>query len=85
MSIVVPPAPSQESAPAIMERLARLSQDEAPEGQRACEMRQPRALLIASCLLSAGGMLLLICAIAVTCTPHAALSQVVFLVCETLL
>ena len=48
MSIVVPPAPSQESAPAIMERLARFSRDEAPEGQGAREVRQPRALLIVS-------------------------------------
>lgn len=85
MSIVVPPAPSHESAPDVMEQLARFSRDEVPEDRSACEARHPRVLLVTACLLSACGIVLLICAIAVTCAPHAALSQVVFLLCETLL
>lgn len=84
MSIVVPPAPSHESAPVVMARLARLSQTESPEekGERAAV--QPRVLLVVSCVLSSCGIFLLICAIAIMCVPDAAFSRAVFLVCETL-
>lgn len=84
MSIVVPPAPSHESASAVMARLARFSRDEVPEETDDRAVRYPRLLLVVSCLLSACGIFLLICAIAVMCVPDAALSQLVFLVCETL-
>lgn len=84
MSIVIPPAPSHENASAVMARLDRLSRDESPEEKDAHMARQPRALLITSCALSAGGIFLLICAIAVICTPDTAFSQAVFLACESL-
>lgn len=84
MSIVIPPAPSHEDAPAVMARLARLSRDEPCEEKDGCVVRQPHVLLIVSCILSTCGIFLLICAIAVICSPDAAVSQVVFLVCEML-
>ena len=84
MSVVIPPAPSHEDASAVMARLARLSCDESCEEKGERAVRQPRVLLIVSCILSICGIFLLICAIAVMCAPDAALSQVVFLVCEML-
>ena len=84
MSIEVPPAPSHESAQAVMARLSRFSQEEAPEGQSERTSRQPRMLLAVSCLLSSCGILLLICAIAVICVPDSALSHTITLVCEAL-
>lgn len=84
MSIVVPPAPSHENVPTVMERLNRLSQDASSGEQDGRPMRQSRRLLIASCLLCTCGMFLLICALAVMCAPDAPLSRGVFLVCETL-
>lgn len=84
MSVVIPPAPSHEDASAVMARLARLSRDMSCEEKDDDAVRQPRVLLIVSCILSTCGIFLLICAIAVICAPDAALSQVVFLVCEML-
>ena len=77
MSIVVPPAPSHESASAVMARLARLSQGGPSEekGEQAGA---------SACLLCACGIFLLICTLAVMCMPDTPLSQVVFLICETL-
>lgn len=84
MSIVIPPAPSHENASAVMARLDRLSRDESPEEKSVHAVRQSRALLITSCVLSAGGIFLLICAIVVICTPDAVFSQAVFLACKSL-
>lgn len=84
MSIVVPPAPSHESASAVMARLARLSQGGPSEEKGEQAARRPRMLLVMSCLLCACGIFLLICAIAVICTPDTAFSQAVFLACESL-
>lgn len=84
MSIEVPPAPSHESAQAVMARLSRFSREEAPERQSEHVLRQPRMLLIVSCLLSSCGILLLICAIAVICVPDSALSRTITLACEAL-
>ena len=84
MSIEVPPAPSYESAQAVMARLSRSSREEVPERQSEHALRQPRMLLIVSCLLSSCGILLLICAIAVICVPDSALSRTITLACEAL-
>lgn len=83
MSIVVPPAPSHESASAVMARLARLSQGGPSEEKGEQPARRPRMLLVMSCLLCACGIFLLICTLAVMCMPDTPLSQVVFLICET--
>lgn len=61
MSIVVPPAPSHESASAVMARLARLSQGGPSEEKGEQAARRPRMLLVMSCLLCACGIFLLIC------------------------
>lgn len=84
MSIEVPPAPSHESAQAVMARLSRFSREEAPERQSERAQRQPRMLLVVSCLLSSCGILLLVCAIAVICVPDSTLSRAIALVCEAL-
>lgn len=84
MSIEVPPAPSHESAQAVMARLSRFSREEALERQDECAQRQPRMLLVVSCLLSSCGILLLVCAIAVICVPDSTLSRAIALVCEAL-
>ena len=48
MSIVVPPAPSHESASAVMARLARLSQGGPSEEKGEQAARRPRMLLVMS-------------------------------------
>lgn len=83
MTIVVPPSSAHAAAPAALERLANFSNGGKGTASAPSDVPAwPSVILGVSCALSASGIVLLICAIAVVCLPQSALSQLLMLALE---
>lgn len=85
MSIVVPPAPTHKEAADVLAKLAQLSSKEPVSATEGAVGKQPHILLAASCVLSAIGVLLLICTIIIICAPESLFARLLLLIFQTLL
>ena len=83
MGVSIPPAPARHDASDVMARMSQFrktSRETADEETGAA----PQPLLIASCALSAIGIVMLACAIFVVCAPESSIAHLVMRVCAAI-